>query len=50
MLPMKTADSREIMSVPHEKQIFADKFNVTHELERVKRYRMRVFEETFAAE
>jgi len=39
MLPTSTADSKEMMSVPQEKRILADKFNVTHELERVKRYR-----------
>lgn len=39
MLPMSTAESNKMVSVPQEKQNLADKFNVAHELQRVKRYR-----------
>lgn len=47
MLPTKAADSKELMSIPHAKQIFADKVNVAHELERVKKNRMRMCGKTF---
>ena len=49
MLPMTTADSRKMMSTPHEQRIFLIKITVAHEQERVKKNRMRVDTKAFTA-
>jgi hypothetical protein len=49
MLPMMMADSRKMMSVPHEQRIFADKITVAHAWDGVKRNRMPACAEELAA-